>query len=223
MLEQLSNIKYDTDDIGRIDTLISAINLCFDIQDPHRMRFEIQQFVIEFCYRNKISLDETLKEINKRIPVSKKIEREGIVPKSEKGREHLVKTALVHFILTEHAIGSAEQTGRIMQDFCSITGLPQGFVEPIIKDYIKRKKKEIIEKELYGTFEKVVAKEPDKKTRKAQMAEAISAYADILEVEPDYIMWVLADKKRRENVNTKKQIANGKLKDLPDHEESGNR
>lgn len=84
--EQILEIELD---------LSKAVQLFTESPNPNEIKGNIQKYVIDFCLKRKYPLQETLDELNKKLPRNIHQRLEDIVPNSKRGKEQLVQTVLL--------------------------------------------------------------------------------------------------------------------------------
>ncbi len=206
-MENNSQKKYEFTHEQSVDiewVLVKAIELFHESPRPHEIKGYVQDYLVRYCYDRQLPLKETIEMTNKLFKKNIHIEMSDIVPESKRGKAHLVNMTLLGMINKDGNYLDEEKTDGIVAKFCELTSVPRDLADPIVSTFIKYKKRNIIERELYTFLNDKVAKMSDEKDRKAIQEEAITGYAEILKVEPNYIKGVLKNKKKKDEAERKR-------------------
>ncbi len=199
------SFEFTGEQIAEIEwVLVKAIELFHESPNPSTIKGNVQEYFIRYCCERKYPVKETLEKTNSLLKKGINIKMQDIIPDSKRGRESLIRGDLAAMLIKSNAIWDEKKTEEMMSNFCEVTGIPKEMTAPIVTTIVKQKKREVIEKDLYGFLGKHVATIQDLTTRKLAGEEAINAFAEELKLEPKYIKGVLRDKKKKDDAERKR-------------------
>lgn len=206
-MKQEENFKFTDADIIQIENVLyKAISLFYETPYPSQIKGNIQDYFIKFCYERKYPLKDTLDVLNGLLKPHLQVSMKDIVPESKSGKKHLVNGTLCSMLLKVNGVWNEEKRGELIGNFCDLTGISEEFANPLIDIFVKKKKREVIEKEIYDDIQRFT-KKLDKEADKSQIAdEIISMYAEYLKMDPGYIYDVIKNKKQKD-INEEKRVA----------------
>ena len=223
-MENNSNKPYEFSHSEIVDiewTLVRAVELFHESSYTHEIKNYVQDYFVKYCYDRKLPIKDTIDMFNEKTKKNIKIGMSDIIPESKRGQAHLINMTLLSMLNQDGLYLDEEKTEETIEGFCNLTGVSRELVDPIVNTFVKWKKRNIIEKELYDFFEERIAQEPDETMRKGMEEEAITVYAEALKLTPQYVKGVLKNKKKKEEAERKK-VAEGQtstkkgLSDSPD-------
>lgn len=191
------SFEFTNGQISEIEcVLVKAIETFHESNITYSIKHNVQDYFIEYCYQRGYPLEYTLEVANKILKPSARIKMDDIVPKSKRGQENLISGTLSAMLVKSGAIWSEEKTDEMMTEFCKLTSVSKDMATPIITTLVKRKKREVIERDLYDFLSEKVAVLDDETDRKLIEKEVIGSFAEKLHLDPKYIYRVLRNKKK---------------------------
>lgn len=184
--------------------LVRAIELFHESPRTREIKGYVQDYLVRYCYERKLPIKDTVEMFNEKTKKDIRIEMTDIIPESKRGQAHLINMTLIPMLNKDGKYLEEEKTEETVEGFCDLTGVSRELVDPIVNTFVKWKKRNIIEKELYDFLGKRIAQEPDETMRKGMEEEAITAYADVLKVTPQYVKGVLKNKKKKDEEERKR-------------------
>ena len=206
-MENNSNKPYEFShsEIADIEwTLVKAIELFHESPRTHEIKGYVQDYLVKYCYDRKLPIKDTVDKFNEKTKKNIKIGMTDIIPESKRGQAHLINITLLSMLNKDGTYLDEEKTEETIEGFCNLTGVSRELADPIVNTFVKWKKRNIIEKELYNFIGNRIAQEPDETMRKAMEEEAINGYAEVLKVTPQYVKGVLKNKKKKDEAERKR-------------------
>lgn len=187
--EQILEIELD---------LSKAVQLFTESPNPNEIKGNIQKYVIDFCLKRKYPLQETLDELNKKLPRNIHQRMEDIVPNSKRGKEQLVQTVLLSEFAKKYPTSDENKTQETVESFCNLTGISESIVMPIVDRFLKQRRKDIIEKDLYDFLNSIDEKDLSDEDKATQKNYVIGEFSEALGIDPKYTKRIIGAKKKRE-------------------------
>lgn len=110
----------------------------------------IQDYILKFCLKHNLPLDETLEKLNPLLPYGRPIEKKYIIPENEQEQDELIQEFLyVHLNNSNIPFGDMEKAKPVIANFCNITGIDSEFATTSILNKTRLLQKDFIENIIY--------------------------------------------------------------------------
>lgn len=184
--------------------LIKSIETFYETPYPNEIKGNVQDFLVRYCYERGFPLKETIDYINPKFKKDIKVKIEDVLPESKRGQAHLVNISLLKLLNDKEIVFDDKKREEVTSKFCDLTGVPSDLATPIVNTFVKIKRRNVIEREIYPFFEETTSKIPNDKDRKAIEDEVIDVYAKELKTNSQYIRGVLKNKKKKDEAERKR-------------------
>ena len=202
------NHEFSHEEIVEMElVLIKAIEAFHESPRREEIKGYVQDYFVRYCCERKFPLQDTLDFVNPRFRRGIHLKMSDIVPESKRGQAHLVNISLLRLLNENKEVFDDKKRSEVLTNFCGLTGISKDIATPIVEGYIKLKRKNVIEKDLYPFLETTVSKIEKAKDRKEIEDDVFGFYSEQLHVDSDYIKGVLRNKKKRDSAEKKEKAA----------------